>query len=567
MWNLFFPEILEKIGKDIGDLDIVKSPKVDATFAIRLKNKDLLENQKIVDERFTIDVQFPWVNIKCSNNYLVSKINSIDLLEFEPKSPENVICFDFSSPNIAKHLAFHHIRSTSIGNCLANVAEKLGYPVKRLNFLGDWGTSFAKLITAFKEDPTLNEKLDKSDDKIGFLADTYTKISKKINEDERLAEELHHWSLEMETSNDEELISLWTLLRDISLNEFSKLYKKMGITFDSFDGEAHYRDKCPEILESLVENDEGTIVIPKRLTGLKNPIIVRRKDGASLYITRDIAACLDRFRSYNFKKCCYVVDSGQSLHFVELFKCMELISAEFKDRLQHIEFGQVLMWNEIMKTWEKTSSRNGRIVSLLDVFDEAKQLILPAIETSEKTNTGKKPLTQKEKENISEKMGIGSVVFNTLKFSRKSNIKFKLNEITKIDGDTGPYLQYALARLFSILEVSSKDERYKNDILPESPTYDYHDEEVKINIELMKLRESLLITFKQQNTSYLCGQVLQLCHSVSSYISLGNTNPDMRVLVPDLNVRAARLGLIKKVKDYLTVCFQIIGLEVLERVS
>ena len=245
------------------------------------------------------------------------------------------VCIDFSSPNIAKHLAFHHIRSTMIGNALAHIYAAAGWKVTRINFLGDWGTAFGRLIAGWKREGLTLAQLDQAPDRVTFLNDLYVRISNAAKADKVVEDEARTWSKKLE-DGDVEARSLWQIFKDASLKEFERVYGLLGVTFDSWKGEAYYEDKMGPVLtelenKNLTKLDQGATVVDLSALGFKKPMLLKRADGGTLYATRDLAACDDRFAEFAFDRSLYVVDLGQSLHFKEWFACAKIMGRTYAD--------------------------------------------------------------------------------------------------------------------------------------------------------------------------------------------------------------------------------------------
>ena len=365
-----------------------------------------------------------------------------------PLGSGQTVCVDFSSPNIAKHLAFHHIRSTMIGNALARCYGAAGWDVKRINFLGDWGTAFGRLIAGWTREGLSLADLESADDPVTFLNELYVRISQAAKADPAVADEARVWSKKLE-EGDETARELWQLFKEFSLKAFQKVYNKLGVDFDSWKGEAYYEDKMSDVLnelrdKGLLVEDEGALVVDLSDQGFKKPCLIQRADGGSLYATRDLAACDDRFAEFGFKRSLYVVDLGQSLHFKEWFAVAKALGRPFVDDLRHVGFGVVLMWNEEENGWAKTATRNGVPMLLVDVLDEA-------IARAQSIVEAKNPdLSPEEQQEVAEAVGIGAVIFNDLKSGRRNDVKFRFEDALNMQGETGPYLQFAHARLCSI---------------------------------------------------------------------------------------------------------------------
>ncbi len=475
------------------------------------------------------------------------------------------VCIDFSSPNIAKHLAFHHIRSTMIGNALARCYDAVGYRVTRINFLGDWGTAFGRLIAGWKREGLTLAQLDAADDKVTFLNALYVRISTAAKADPGVEEEARAWSKRLE-DGDAEARSLWQLFKDASLAEFKRVYALLGVEFDSWKGEAHYEDKMGPVLaeleaKHLTKLDQGATVVDLSSLGFKKPALLKRADGGTLYATRDLAACDDRFAEYRFDRSLYVVDLGQALHFKEWFAIAKLLGRPYADRLRHVGFGIVLMWNDepgegLEPGWARGRTRGGKIMLLREVLEEA-------IDRARAVIAEKNPeLVGAEREAIARQVGVGAVVFNDLKNGRTNDVKFKFEEALRFDGETGPYLQFAHARLCSI-------ERKFAEAHPQAPAAEpallARDDEKAVLLAIAKLRSALERAVDTDEPSTLAAALLHLAGAIASWLTAGNHDQGARVLCADAALAASRLALVRAARASLGEGLRLIGLAAPER--
>lgn len=470
------------------------------------------------------------------------------------------VCIDFSSPNIAKHLAFHHIRSTMIGNALAHLYAAAGWSVKRINFLGDWGTAFGRLIAGWKREGLTLAQLDGAPDRVTFLNDLYVRISQAAKEDKAVEEEARTWSKKLE-DGDAEARSLWQIFKDASLKEFERVYGLLGVTFDSWKGEAYYEDKMGPVLaelegKGLTKIDQGATVVDLSSLGFKKPMLLKRADGGTLYATRDLAASDDRFAEFAFDRSLYVVDLGQALHFKEWFACAKLMGRPYADRLRHIGFGVVLIWNDEENAWAKGRTRGGKIMLLREVLEEA-------VDRARAVIAEKNPdITGEERERIASAVGMGAVVFNDLKNGRTGDVKFKFEEALRFDGETGPYLQFAHARLCSI-------ERKFAEAHPSAPSADFtkltRPDEKSVLLAIARLRMALEKAVESDEPSALATGLLSLAGEVASWLTAGNHDHDARVLCADAGVSATRLALVRAARGSLGEGLRLMGLKAPER--
>lgn len=347
------------------------------------------------------------------------------------------IVLDYSAPNIAKPFHIGHLRSTSIGNALYNIFDFMGYNSIGINYLGDWGTQFGKLIVAYKKWGS-KERVEKY--QIKELMDIYVKYHEEAEKDPSLDDEARAWFTKME-NGDEEALELWRWFKDISLKEFSRIYDLLDISFDSYAGESFYNDKMDAIIEELdekgllLESDGARIVDLEKYD--MPPCLILKRDGSTLYATRDISAAIYRKDKYDFEKCIYVTGAAQSLHFKQFFKVIDLMGYDWADKLVHVPFGTISLGGE------KLATRAGKVILLEDVLSEAINKTLAIIE--------QKNPDLENKEEIAQQMGVGAVIFSDLSSNRIKDISFSWDEMLNFDGETGPYVQYTHARACSVI--------------------------------------------------------------------------------------------------------------------
>ena len=444
-------EIYNILNKEVEPTDIiVEKPKDrklgDYSIPCFSLAKKLRKNPNIIAEEISkklslkSEVLNGYLNVFIDKNSFTKELLEKISIEKENygsnKSGEGkTIVIDYSSPNIAKPFGVGHLRSTVIGESLRRICLMNGYNVVGINHLGDWGTQFGKLIYAYKtwgNEEALNESpLDE-------LKRIYVKFHEEEAKDSSITNEGRKWFKALEDGN-EEAVSLWKRFTEVSLKEFNKTYKLLGVDkFDSYAGESFYNDKMDSVVEELeqkhlLEVDDGASIV--RLDNMP-PALIKRSDGATLYITRDLAALFYRKKTYNFTEALYCVGNEQTLHFNQLNAVVEKMGYDF--RATHIGFGMVL------QDGKKMSTRHGKSVKLQDVLEEAIELAGKYIEE-------KNPNLENKKE-VAEKVGVGAVIFNDLKNYRTSDIEFNLEEILKFEGNTGPYIQYTYARINSLLK-------------------------------------------------------------------------------------------------------------------
>ena len=351
------------------------------------------------------------------------------------------ITIDLSSPNIAKPFSVGHLRSTVIGDALSNIFRKIGYNTIKVNHLGDWGKQFGLLMVAYKKWGS-QEAVEANP--IDELLKLYVRINAEIENDPSLDEEGRLWFKKLE-DGDPEATELWQWFRDESLTEFNRIYELLGVEFDSLNGEAFYNDKMDEgiqILEEkgLLQESKGASIVDLEDFNLP-PAMIKKSDGATLYITRDIATAIYRARTYNFVKNVYVVGQEQANHFRQLKAVLKKMGFDWSDDMIHVDFGLVT------KNRQKLSTRKGNIILL-------EPTLLEAISRAKSQIEAKNPDLE-NKDAVARAVGVGAVKFYDLKTDRRNGYDFDLEAMVSFEGETGPYIQYAYARIQSILRKAN----------------------------------------------------------------------------------------------------------------
>lgn len=377
----------------------------------------------------------------CSN-ILKEVVNNLDSYANSCVGDGKCVVIDYSSPNIAKSFSIGHLRSTMIGNSLKLIYRKCGYDVVGINYLGDWGTQFGKMIVAYKKWGNLEQI---KADPINELTKLYVMFHDEAKAHPEYEDEAREAFKRLE-DGEEEYLELWRWIREESLKESEQIYDLLHVSFDSYNGEAYYNDKMEPVVKELMDkelliDDQGAKIV--RLGDDIPPALIKRRDGGSLYITRDLAAIFDRKNSYNFSKILYVVGNEQKLHFEQLKRVIGKMGYDYGDEINHINFGLVL------KDGKKMSTRGGGVVKLYDVLEMAMKLSYEQI-------IAKNPNIHSPEE-IARKVGCGAVVFNDLKNHRTLDYDFDMEKMLKFEGQTGPYLQYTGVRIASILRGNSYD--------------------------------------------------------------------------------------------------------------
>ncbi|MHC5373911.1 arginine--tRNA ligase [Enterococcus sp. LJL120] len=442
------------------------------------------------------------------------------------------VTIDMSSPNIAKPISMGHLRSTVIGNSIALIMKKIGYNPIRINHLGDWGTQFGKLIVAYKK--WGSEEAVRATP-ITELLRLYVQFHEEAETDKALEDEARAWFKRLE-ENDEEALRLWKWFREESLKEFNKIYDMLEISFDSLNGEAFYNDKMAEVVtlleeKHLLKENQGAEIVDLSAYDL-NPALIRKSDGATLYITRDLAAAIYRKRTYDFAKSLYIVGNEQSNHFKQLKAVLKELGFDWSDEMVHVPFGLITQGGK------KLSTRKGKIVLLEEVLNEA-------IASANEQITEKNP-DLANKDEVAKQVGVGAVVFHDLKNDRLNNFDFNLEEVVRFEGETGPYVQYTYARAMSIL-------RKADFVADAEKSYTLADPESWEVVKLLqKYPETVLQAANNFEPSVIAKHAIKLAQAFNKYYA------QTKILVDD-NEKEARLALVYALTTLLKEDLRLLG--------
>ncbi len=419
------------------------------------------------------------------------------------------ITLDYSAPNIAKSFSVGHLRSTMIGNSINLILQKCGYETYSINYLGDWGTQFGKMIVAYQKWGDLNKI---KEDPINELTALYVRFHNEAENDPSLEDEAREAFRKMELK-DPEYLELWRWIREESLKESAQIYDLLDVKFDSYNGEAFYNDKMDAVVEELekkglLKEDQGAQIVD--LGEDVPPALIKRSDGGSLYITRDLAAVFYRKKEYKFDKILYVVGNEQKLHFTQLKRLIAKMGYDFADQIEHVNFGLYLT------NGKKMSTRRGKVVKLYDVLMKAIGLAYDLI--SEKNPS------LDNKEEIAKAVGIAAIVFGDLKNYRGLDAEFDIEQSVKFEGQTGPYLQYTGVRIASILKDKAFDIQKCNIEVFERPHY------FEI-IKQISLFQSILEKAALESApSILAKYLLGLAQSFNKFYSIEKINAEEEML-------------------------------------
>ncbi len=450
------------------------------------------------------------------------------------------VLVEYSSPNIAKPFHIGHLFSTAVGNSLAKIYSFLGYEVQSLNHLGDWGTQFGKLISAYKRwgDREVIEK-----DPINELLKIYVKFHEEAEKNPALEDEAREYFKKLE-DGDEETTALWKYFKDVSLLEFNKVYKRLGVSFDSYAGESFYSDKMQEVVDilrdkNLLTESQGAMVVDLSEQNIP-PCIILKSDGATIYATRDIAAALYRKRTYDFHKNIYVVGTPQALHFKQIFSVIEKAGFEWGKDCMHVGFGLVKF------PGKKLSTRHGDVVFLEDVLNESVSKTLEII-------TNNNP-NMENKEDVAEKIGIGAVIYTFLKNSREKDIVFSWESMLDFEGESAPYVQYSYARARSILRKTNIDYSSADFSLATS------DEEYALVTQLNSFADAVKDAADKNEPFYINRYVTNLARCFNKFY---NNLPILKDDV-DPEVKKARLAIADAASSVIKTALSLLGISTVE---
>ncbi len=531
-------------------LKLIERPKYqeqgDFSFPCFALSKHLKKNPRVIAEELKDNIERKEIkSIQAINGYLnvffapnyvgLDVINDVlqkgKSVGEQDIGQQQVVTMDISSPNIAKPFSMGHLRSTVIGNAMALIMEKLNYQPVKINHLGDWGTQFGKLIVAYQK---WGDKDAVTADPIPELFKLYVKFHEAAEHDEKLNEEGRHAFLMLE-QNHQAYTELWQWFREVSLNAFNQLYQRLNITFDSYNGEAFYNDKMESVVELLKKKhllvlDQGAEVV--KLSDMP-PALIKKNNGSTLYITRDLATAIYRKETYDFSYSYYFVGNEQSLHFKQLIEVLKLMGYQWANHMKHISFGMIL------KDGKKMSTRKGKVIFLEDVLNEAVSLA--------KSNIKEKSTKLKNIDEVSEQVGIGAVIFNDLKHDRQNDIEFNLEEMLKPEGNTCLYLQYTNASIHAIIRkanVESEKLKIKN-----------LDKEAWDIVKTLDLFDEVLISaMERKSPAELAKYLLQLARRFNTYYA------KVRIL-DDQEMLNDRIGVLLSVSTVIEEGLRLLGIK------
>lgn len=556
-------ECLEKYYKETYNVDaniIVEEPKNPAMGDIALPMFTMIKTLKkpvpeitkeasdVISKSFdvieNINPTGPFINIVL-NKALISDHIIKDVFEKKEEYGTSTIgcgqtvVLDYSSPNIAKSFSVGHLRSTMIGNSLKIILNRCGYKTVSINYLGDWGTQFGKMIVAIEKWGNLDEI---KKDPINQLGKLYVKINNEEKDHPELAEESREAFRKIELG-EKKYVDMWKWIREESLKESEQIYKLLNVSFDSYNGEAFYNDKMDTVVKELEDKgllieDQGAKIV--ELGDSIPPALIKRSDGGTLYITRDLAAVFWRKKEYNFDKALYVVGGEQKLHFTQLKGVLAKMGHEdLADSITHVNFGLVL------KDGKKMSTRKGNVVKLYDILEQA-------IEASYKQIEEKNPDLE-NKDEIARKVGVAAVVFNDLKNFRGLDYEFDINQMVRFDGLTGPYLQYTSVRINSILETNNFDVNNMDTSLFIKSHY------FELVRQIASFKQTIEKAANEYSPNIIAKYLLAIAQSFNKFYALEKIN------VSDEKVRNTNFALAYAVRTIINEGLALLGIESVEK--
>lgn len=556
-------ECLEKYYKETYNVDaniIVEEPKNPAMGDIALPMFTMIKTLKkpvpeitkeasdVISKSFdvieNINPTGPFINIVL-NKALISDHIIKDVFEKKEEYGTSTIgcgqtvVLDYSSPNIAKSFSVGHLRSTMIGNSLKLILNRCGYKTVSINYLGDWGTQFGKMIVAIEKWGNLDEI---KKDPINQLGKLYVKINNEEKDHPELAEESREAFRKIELG-EKKYVDMWKWIREESLKESEQIYKLLNVSFDSYNGEAFYNDKMDTVVKELEDKgllieDQGAKIV--ELGDSIPPALIKRSDGGTLYITRDLAAVFWRKKEYNFDKALYVVGGEQKLHFTQLKGVLAKMGHEdLADSITHVNFGLVL------KDGKKMSTRKGNVVKLYDILEQA-------IEASYKQIEEKNPDLENKNE-IARKVGVAAVVFNDLKNFRGLDYEFDINQMVRFDGLTGPYLQYTSVRINSILGTNNFDVNNMDTSLFIKSHY------FELVRQIASFKQTIEKAANEYSPNIIAKYLLAIAQSFNKFYALEKIN------VSDEKIRNTNFALAYAVRTIINEGLALLGIESVEK--
>ena len=520
--------------------ELKKSP---AQIAVEIKEKIEIDS-KIIEK---VEVVGGYLNFFVNKQKISEEVlNEISRNKEYGKSQigkgKNVI-IDYSHPNIAKPFHIGHLRSTVIGQALYNIYEYLGYNVKGLNYLGDYGTQFGKMIEGYK---LWGKEYDIEKDPINQMTEIYVRINELCKQDETVLEKCRN-NFKLLEEGDSYCQQLWKKFRELSLKEFKRIYAIIGGRFDSWDGEAFIAPMCPEVMKILEESGKLKKSEGAKIIGLEEqnmpPCMIEKSNGSSTYATRDLAAILYRAKTYDFDKALYITSYEQTLHFKQVFETAKLLGLDEKyvKGLKHIPFGMVLL------PTGKMSTREGNVIKLENLLKESIQRAKEIIEE-------KNPDIE-EKEEVAKRVGIGAIIFNDLSNNRIKDEIFDWDNVLNFQGETGPYIQYTYVRTKSVIEKAGYIPKIE-EINTEKLLDEYSQNIIKL---IYSFQDTLIQVVSKDEPSILARYLLDLAKAFSSFYN------ENKIIIEEKELQNARIYLTHSVGKVLNIGASLLGIKMPEK--
>ncbi len=494
-------------------------------------------------EEVSAEAAGPYVNFRIDRAALARSV--LERIEAEgaryggsDEGAGKTVVIDMSSPNIAKPMHVGHLRSTIIGAALQRLHESLGYRTVAINHIGDWGSQFGKLVTAVRR---WGDTVELESEPIRSLLALYVRYHEEEESDPTLAEEASLAFQELESGEEGEVRSIWRHLTELSLEEFDKIYGRLGVTFDYVRGEAFYEPYLDQTVErirasGITEESQGALIVSLEEVGDNMPpCLLRKTDGTTLYATRDLAALFHRWDEFAFDRALYVVGSEQRLHFRQLKAVLTRMGLEWEPRIQHVDFGMLRLPEG------KLSTRKGQVIFLDELLDKA-------VAEARRIIAEKNP-DLGEADEVAEQVGVGAVVFHDLKKERVKDVVFEWKEVLSFEGETGPYVQYSHARMASILRKAAErapDPAARVD-------YALLEEAAPLLIRMGRFPQVVRSAAEEGEPSTISQYLLELCRELNSWYVQN------KVLGEDLSLTASRLALVRGAKIVISNGLRFLG--------
>lgn len=549
--------VLPEVNCDLSSMvtEMVDKTKGDYTFCCfslaKTLKKSPIEIANSIKENYPtngivnkIEVVNGYVNFFLDKEYcnktILSEINANKCFEPIKEYADQTVCLDYSSVNLAKYMHIGHLSTTMIGESLARIHKALGFNVVRINYIGDYGTPFGKMLYAHL---TWGNDKDLDARGVDYLQDIYVEFCKRAEEDESLEEKAREYFKKI-CDKDEKVYPIFQKFIDISKKEANRILNMLGVQFDSWKGESAYSDELDNVVnmlkaKNLLQESQGAQVVDLENYNL-GTCLIQKSDGTSLYATRDIAAAIDRFNTYHFNKMIYVTAVQQKLHFQQFFKVIELLGYDFSKDLQHVYYGMFSLPNG------KIASRKGKQAVLVDLMDYSYNKALDIIKDRNYDET--------KKQEIANKIAFSALKFSTLKNERIKDTVFDIENAFSFEGDTSAYIQYTYARICSIIKKANIKDDFKN------INYDALNSDIVYNILMFANNYQNIVLKAMQNSepSIVSKYLLDMCKMINKFYTTE------KVITENLEATKAKIYLLKNIKKILTNLFNLVCIDTVE---